>query len=81
MHVGDVDGTVAMVDTDDQAADAGMRVDLGGLEDVVKGFFAAASHPHHCHSTRLPQGWRCRCLRRRQWSAWGLWCLCQHRRR
>jgi len=45
MHVGDTDGTVAMVDTDDQAADAEMMVDLGGLEDVVEGFFAAASAP------------------------------------
>ena len=39
MHVGDADGTVAMVDTDDRAADAEMMVDLGGLEDVVEGFF------------------------------------------
>ena len=45
MHVGDADGTVAMVDTDDRAADAEMVVDLGGLEDVVEGFFAAASAP------------------------------------
>ena len=45
VHVGDADGTVAMVDTDDRAADAEMRVDLGGLEDVVEGFFAAASAP------------------------------------
>jgi len=45
MHVGDVDGTVAMVDTDDRAADAEMMVDLGGLEDVVEGFFAATSAP------------------------------------
>ena len=45
MHVGDADGTVVMVDTDDRAADAEMVVDLGGLEDVVEGFFAAASAP------------------------------------
>jgi len=45
VHVGDADGTVAMVDTDDRAANAEMRVDLGGLEDVVEGFFAAASAP------------------------------------
>ena len=45
MHVGDADGTVAMVDTDDQAADAEMSVDLGGLEDVVEGFFAVALSP------------------------------------
>jgi len=43
MHVGDADGTVAIVDTDNQAADTEMMVDLGGLEDVVEGFFAAAS--------------------------------------
>ena len=41
MHVGDA----AMVDTDNRAADAEMMVDLGGLEDVVEGFFAAASAP------------------------------------
>jgi len=34
-----------MVDTDDQATDAEIMVDLGGLEDVVEGFFAAASAP------------------------------------
>jgi len=44
-HVGDADGTVAMVDTDDRVADAEMMVDLSGLEDVVEGFFAAASAP------------------------------------
>jgi len=36
MHVGDADGTVAMVDTDDRAADAEMMVNLGGLEDAVE---------------------------------------------
>ena len=44
MHVGDADGTVAMVDTDDQVADAEMTVNLGGL-DVVQGFFAPALAP------------------------------------
>ena len=45
MHVGDADDTVAMVDTDDRVADAEMMVDLGGLEDVLEGFFAPASAP------------------------------------
>jgi len=45
MHVGDTDDTVAMVDTDDRDADAEMMVNLGGLADVVEGFFAPASAP------------------------------------
>eukprot|EP00277_Geminigera_cryophila_P042546 CAMPEP_0173081904 /NCGR_PEP_ID=MMETSP1102-20130122/17689_1 /TAXON_ID=49646 /ORGANISM="Geminigera sp., Strain Caron Lab Isolate" /LENGTH=264 /DNA_ID=CAMNT_0013956851 /DNA_START=81 /DNA_END=873 /DNA_ORIENTATION=- len=45
MHVGDADGTVAVVDMDDRAADAGMMVDLGGLADVVEGFIAFSSAP------------------------------------
>jgi len=45
MHVGDTDGTIAMVDTDDRATDAVMMMDLGGLEDVVEGFFAPALAP------------------------------------
>ena len=45
MYVGDADGTVATVDTDDRAADVQMMLDLGGLEDVVEGFFADASAP------------------------------------
>ena len=45
MHVGDADGTVATVNTDDRAADEEMMVDLGGLEDIVEGFFADASAP------------------------------------
>jgi len=45
MHVGDADGIVVMVDTDDRDADAEMMVDLGGLEDIVEGFFAAALAP------------------------------------
>jgi len=43
MLVGDADGTVARVDTDDRAADEKMMVDLGGLEDVVEVFFADVS--------------------------------------
>jgi len=43
MLVGDADGTVARVDTDDRAADEEMMVDLGGLEDVVEVFFADVS--------------------------------------
>jgi len=45
MHVGDADGTVAVVDMDDRAADAEMMVDLGGLADVVEGFIAFSSAP------------------------------------
>ena len=45
MHVGDADGTVAMVDTDNRAAEAEMMVDLGGLEDIVEGFSAAVLAP------------------------------------
>jgi len=45
MHVGDAVGTVATVDTDDQAADEEMMVDLGGLEHVVEGSFADTSAP------------------------------------
>jgi len=52
MHVGDTDGTVAMVDMADRAADAEMMVDLGGLEDVVEGFFATVS-------TSLPRSQIC----------------------
>jgi len=45
MHVGDADGTVPTVDTNDRAADAETMVYLGSLEDVVEGFFAAALAP------------------------------------
>jgi len=45
MLVGDADGTIATVDTDDRVADEEMMVDLGGLEDVVEGFFAVISAP------------------------------------
>ena len=45
MPVGDADGTVTMVDMDDQTADAEMMVDLGSLEDVVEVFFAGAPAP------------------------------------
>ena len=52
MHVGDTDDTVAMVDTDDRDADAEMMVNLGGLADVVEGFFATVS-------TSLPRSQIC----------------------
>ena len=45
MHAGDTDGAVATVNMDDQGADEEMMVDLGGLEDVVEGFFENASVP------------------------------------
>lgn len=71
MHVGDADGTVASVGTDDRAADEGMMVDVGGLEDVPTAFSLMFQRPRHSCATRLPWGWRCRCLRRRPWTARG----------
>jgi len=46
------------------AANEEMILDVGGFEATVQGFFADASAPRCCCSTKIFWGWRCRCLRR-----------------
>jgi len=81
MHVGDADGTVAMVDTDDRAADAEMMVDLGGLEDAVEGFFAPASAPSPVSLDQVTLGMEVQVPEEEAMVGRGLWRFWQRRRR
>jgi len=77
MEAGDAD----TADPGDRAADEGMLVHVGGSEAVTEGFYADVSAPLPLLLDQNALGWRCRCPRRRQRTAWVWWSCCQRRRR